>query len=197
MANVRELTRADTRSAAASLGDAFADDPMMGWMGKFTEDVGRMTVMAKSAITNRFRKPTPLMFTTEGNEAAALWNAPGEADLSPMELLRAGPAVVRSFRFGLLRTLSVLQIMEDAHPKEDHYYLFMVGVRRDRQGSGLGSAVLTPMLERCDAEGMPAYLENSKPKNEPFYARHGFVARDPLPLPEGAPLVIPMWREPR
>jgi GNAT superfamily N-acetyltransferase len=197
MGAARELDVAETEAAARSLGDAFADDPVMGWMGGFTDDAARITHLARAAIEGRFRKPAPLMFTTEGNDAIALWNAPGDAELSALELVRAAPAIVRCFRTGVIRTMSVLHVMDAAHPTEEHYYLFMVGVRRSRQGSGLGSAVLAPMLERCDAEGMPAYLENSNPRNEPFYARHGFVARDPLPLPDGAPPMTPMWREPR
>jgi hypothetical protein len=53
------------------------------------------------------------------------------------------------------------------------------------------------MLERCDDEGIAAYLENSKPRNEAFYARHGFEPLEPLPLPAGAPPLTPMLRSPR
>lgn len=53
------------------------------------------------------------------------------------------------------------------------------------------------MLERGDEAGIAAYLENSKPRNEAFYARHGFEPRDPLPLPSGAPPLTPMLRRPR
>lgn len=194
---VRELTPADSEPAARALGDAFAADPLLGWMGRFTEDGGRVTTMARAAIRNRWRTPTPLMFTTDDTQAVALWNAPSEADLGPLELLRAAPAMVRTFRSGLLRTLSVLQAMENAHPTEEHYYLFMVGVHRGLQGTGLGSAVLAPMLQRCDTEGVPAYLENTNPVNDAFYARHGFTPLEPLPLPSGAPTVTPMWRDPR
>ena len=197
MADVRALAKADIEEAATSLGDAFADDPLAGWMGGFTDDAERMRLIARSAIANRLRRPTPLLFSTGNNAAIALWDAPGEADLRPLELVRAAPAADPVLSPRTRRALSVLKVMDDLHPSEEHYYLFMVGVRRDRQGAGLGSAVLAPMLERCDAEGMPAYLENSNPRNEPFYARHGFVPLDPMPLPAGAPPVTPMWHAPR
>ena len=94
----------------------------------------------------------------------------------------------------MLRTLATL---ERVHPRQPHYHLAYVGTHPDRQGRGLGTAVLEPMLDRCDTEGVAAYLENSKPRNEAFYARHGFVATGPIPLPDGAPPMMAMWREPR
>lgn len=56
---------------------------------------------------------------------------------------------------------------------------------------------MAPMVERCDREGVAAYLENSNPANEAFYVRHGFVATGPLDLPDGAPPMTAMWRDPR
>jgi hypothetical protein len=52
-----------------------------------------------------------------------------------------------------------------------------------------------PVLERCDREGEPAYLESSKEQNIPFYSRHGFEVTGQLDLPDG-PSMWPMWREP-
>ena len=65
------------------------------------------------------------------------------------------------------------------------------------QGKGLGSALICPMIDRCDAEGMPAYLESSNPQNIPFYARHGFQPTGEIVVGKGAPTVTAMWRDPR
>jgi hypothetical protein len=54
-----------------------------------------------------------------------------------------------------------------------------------------------PDLDRCDAEGVPAYLENSKSANEASNVRHGFEPAGRVPLPDGAPPFITMWRTPR
>ena len=53
------------------------------------------------------------------------------------------------------------------------------------------------MLERCDAEGLPAYLESSKERNVPFYRRHGFEVREEIHFGPGGPPMWPMWRAPR
>ena len=95
------------------------------------------------------------------------------------------------------RPFQILGTMEKVHPREPHYYLEAIGTRQAAQGKGVGSAVMSVMLERCDREGIPAYLESSNPRNIPLYARHGFEVRDPVPLPAGAPVLTPMWRDPR
>jgi hypothetical protein len=51
------------------------------------------------------------------------------------------------------------------------------------------------VLERCDRDGIGAYLESSKPRNLDFYARFGFRSTGELSLPYG-PKMWPMWREP-
>ena len=71
-------------------------------------------------------------------------------------------------------------------------FLFMA-VAPPFQGKGLGSAILEATLKRADELRLPAYLENSNPKNTRLYERAGFVARGNI-LPEGPPLIA-MWRE--
>jgi GNAT superfamily N-acetyltransferase len=83
--------------------------------------------------------------------------------------------------------------MEKNHPRERHFYLLFMAVAPPFQGKGLGSAILEATLKRADELRLPAYLENSNPKNTRLYERAGFVARGNI-LPEGPPLIA-MWRE--
>ena len=49
-----------------------------------------------------------------------------------------------------------------------------IGVHPDTQGQGLGSTLMRPTLDRCDREGLPAYIEASNERSAALYARLGF-----------------------
>ena len=60
-----------------------------------------------------------------------------------------------------------------------------------------GAAGSEPPMPRCDAEGLPAYLESSKERNVPYYERFGFRVTRELAMPgRGCPPVWLMWRDP-
>jgi hypothetical protein len=51
------------------------------------------------------------------------------------------------------------------------------------------------VLERCDAEGLPSYLETQRRANIPFYKRFGFSLQGEVTVLDSPPLWL-MWREP-
>ena len=93
------------------------------------------------------------------------------------------------------RALSFFVEMAEVHPSEPHWYLEGLGTHPDWQRRGIASAVLAPVLDVCDADGLPAYLETQKESNVPFYRRHGFEVVGTKQLPVGAPNIWLMWRE--
>ncbi|MBN9591335.1 MAG: GNAT family N-acetyltransferase, partial [Alphaproteobacteria bacterium] len=96
----------------------------------------------------------------------------------------------------LRRGSAMAGAMEHNHPAERHFYLAFIAVAPRFQGGGLGAAILSATLKRADETAMPAYLENSNPKNTALYRHAGFIARGNI-APRGAPPLIAMWRPAR
>jgi ribosomal protein S18 acetylase RimI-like enzyme len=179
------------------LARAFFDDPVAIWACR--PERLRPTILERFyAVRLRQLLGAQEVWTVPGLTSAALWAPPRRwrttlrEDLAltrPMlhlELLVRMPMVVK----GLLD-------LERDHPREPaHWYLAFLGTDPRSQGQGLGSAVMGPVLEQCDRDGVAAYLESSKERNIAFYARHGFRVTGELHLPRG-PTMWAMWREPR
>lgn len=129
----------------------------------------------------------------EGGHAAAMWLPPGvEPDHERLGALTeryAGDA--RLQEMGL-----VFEQMASYHPQGPCWYLPLIGVDPAKQGRGYGSALLRYALERCDRDGLPAYLESSNPRNIPLYQRHGFEILGSIQA-GSSPTVVPMLRRPR
>jgi ribosomal protein S18 acetylase RimI-like enzyme len=87
--------------------------------------------------------------------------------------------------------------MQESHPEQPHWYLYYLGTKAQRRGNGIGTAILRPVLEHCDEQRLPAYLEATNSRNRQLYRRHGFQELEPLALPADGPTLHPMWREPR
>jgi len=62
-----------------------------------------------------------------------------------------------------------------------------MGTRPDRQGQGVGTALMVAGLRWCDDDGLPAFLDASSTLSRDFYQRHGFRVVDTFELPNGPP----------
>jgi GNAT superfamily N-acetyltransferase len=194
---VRTATADDLTPLCDALRRAFWDDPIMGHVlpeGIASREQRMANLMRMEA------KPTigeeTVLVTAEG-DAAAIWKAPGKWKLGGLEVFKQTPLVLATMRTRVLRGLAVLNAMEKKHPAEPHWYLAVLGTVPEAQGKGRGTALMQPILDRCDTEGLPAYLESSKEKNVPFYERHGFKVTEVITLPKGGPQAWLMWRDPR
>lgn len=198
MTGVRKATRADLPAVATSLSAAFADDPVMVHVlpeiaaGRLERLAGMMRIEAHDGLRH------DSVWTNDDGTATAIWKPPGTWKIGGIELLRQTPRTVAILRSRVLVALGVLNAIERKHPIDPpHWYLAVLGTDPAAQGKGNGSAVLQPVLEHCDREGEPAYLESSKQHNVPFYERHGFRVTERLDLPKGGPSLWLMWRDPQ
>jgi GNAT superfamily N-acetyltransferase len=178
------------------LARAFHEDPAFAWV--LRHDPGRMRVLERGfeLFLRRIWMEQEETYTTADVVAVAVWERPEEWKLGAVQQLRLAPAMMATFGRHLPRLLRALMTLEAKHPREPHYYLPFVGVEPEWQGRGLGSSVLAPVLERCDSERMPAFLEASTPRNRALYERHGFTATEEFRLGGDAPPQWRMWRDP-
>jgi GNAT superfamily N-acetyltransferase len=195
---IRRAVSADHMDATSVLASAFAEDPMFTWLiGNGSDAEARLRHMFGHFLSVELAKDSHAVDIVEGGGGVAIWHEIDDWKTPIPQLARMLPSAVRTFGRRLPRALRTLAMAEKAHPETPHLYLAFLGVEKDRQGQGLGGALLASMVERCDTEGLASYLENSNPRNEALYARHGFVPQGPITLPSGAPVLGAMWREPR
>ena len=177
---------------------AFADDPVANFM--FAGDRRRRRGL-HSFFTSQLRHqylPRGHVYTTERPATARpcgarrTWPATGWRSCS--SCCPTAPFLVSARTH---RALRLLFEVDGLRPKEPHWYLATLGTEPARQGTGVGSALLRSMLDRIDESGRPAYLESSKERNVPFYARFGFEVIEELQSEAGTPTIWRMWREPR
>jgi GNAT superfamily N-acetyltransferase len=185
---------------AGVLARAFYDDPVMTWM--VPEDDVREKVSSRVFATfarhHFWPRGSSEVASRDGVVGgAALWDAPGQRKSSRIEELRMMPALMWAMRSRSSAMGQVMALMEANHPEEPHWYLMLIGTDSNVRGAGLGQALMRSRLDRCDAEGSPAYLENSNPKNEAYYLRFGFEVTGEIQLPDQGPKMWPMWRQPR
>jgi ribosomal protein S18 acetylase RimI-like enzyme len=117
--------------------------------------------------------------------------------LRELRYVAAGaPGALRSWR-QLPDGLRVLRTMERTHPLDEHWYLAVLGVDPPLQGQGAGRAAVAPVLERCDEDGRPAYLETATTANVAWYSRLGFAVTEEHHIGPSRLTLWSMWREPR
>lgn len=74
----------------------------------------------------------------------------------------------------ILKTLKREKLINSAHPKIPFSYLWFIGVAPGDQNNGIGSQLLQSVLEYCDHQGRPVYLETSTVRNLPWYNKFDF-----------------------
>jgi GNAT superfamily N-acetyltransferase len=221
---VRNSTPADFAGVAHSLASAFFDNPITIWhvpdesrrldvmrdfftallenvytrFGLVFTNVGEVAsgAMLIAQDTQQDRRPMPGLPLLECRTCNTP-RAPGRVLRNMVvppdttsELGRALAVVFRDFP----RTFELFELFDAHHPQAPHYYLQFIGVRPERQGTGIGSALLRAVLDRCDLEGAAVYLEADE-RSRHLYVKHGFETTTELRLAQG-PSFFTMWRAP-
>lgn len=196
---VRKATAADVPQVARTLARAFKDDPALAWATPDADRRERYGEQYYTRVVEKIYLPKDEVYLTEDGLAAALWAPPDRWETPTRAALALLPVMLKACRTKLPRALKMVSLMESKHKEqaEPHYYLPLIGAEPAGRGHGRGSALLSSMLERCDTEGRPAYLEATSIQNQALYHRFGFEVLEELHWPGGGPPFWPMWRRAR
>ena len=182
---LRKASTSDVHRLKATLAEAFYDDPIFGWL--MPDEKSRLARLRRFfAIQLRHVALTRgCVWTSNDVAGAALSMPPGKWRTPPRAVL----AHATTFGLRQPRAARFAVAIESRHLREPHYYIADIGVRPEMQGKGLGCALMRPTLDRCDREGLPAYLEASSERSAALYERLGFSVIRELRV-GGSP---PLW----
>lgn len=194
------LRRSEVRSAARVLAAAFDDDPAMSWV--LPDPRTRLRSLERMFATelhhHHFRGGgTEVVYGNDGQlMGVGAWDPPHGWQPSTLSNLSSIPGLRRALGRYRRRGEAMTATLHAVHPQTPHWYLSSIGTDPAGRGGGYGKALMNSRLDRCDADGLPAYLESSKRGNISFYERFGFGVVQEVVLP-GGPSLWTMWREPR
>ncbi len=187
--------QADLGALVETLALAFQTDPALSWIlpdpahrARALHELFRIIVPADTRAGIALR--------SAGNEAGALWRAPGRANSGAFEFLRTVMPLVATFGTALPRGLKVQGSIDAHRPKGHFWYLHYVGVRPDHQGKGHGGRIIRAQTAVADSNRLPCWLETATLDNVALYERLGFATQVEWDVTDGGPHFWGMMRPP-
>jgi GNAT superfamily N-acetyltransferase len=192
----RMAVAGDRRAVVHTIVRAFAEDPLVRWF--FPDDAAyERRSSAFFGYLFDIRVGHGEIHVASDCAAASLWNRPSGGMPQPEQDRLWATDVVPAAEPGELDRLGAMDEALDAvRPAGPHWYLGVLATDPSRRGGGLARAVMQPVLERADADRIPALLETGTAENLPFYARFGFDVLAEARVSGGPPLWA-MWRPPQ
>ena len=193
---IRQALASDIEPAVAVLVAGFFSDPVLVWIVPEGRTRRRFLRGFFHAASEDSHQSGELRVAEDEGEVCgvAVWYPPGRVrdPTGPaMDNALAGLDDADLDRLAALREATI-----DHDPIKPHFYLWLMAVAREKQGAGIGGALLTAVFDICDERQTLAYLEATRSENRRLYERYGFEATGEIRLPEG-PTKWPMLRPPQ
>lgn len=181
----------DWRALGRLIGGAFAEDPVSRWTLGAPETIAAVF----TALGRHVYLPRGICLIVDGG-GGTMWLGPGGSKAMPVlaELALVARLIGAGGPGAVGRALAVDRAMRRRRPADPHFYLFAVGVAAEARGAGLGRRLIAATLADADRAGLPAWLENSNPRNESLYRGLGFVPVETFAPAPGAPPLTTMQR---
>ena len=185
MEGVRPARRTDRAAVIDTVSAAFARDP--AWSFLLGEEYDRLAPDFAGALFDS-RVESGVVWVTSDVTAVSMWDRLGgdEGPAAELESLwRAYRATAGVEVWTRLRAYE--EAVDAARPLTPYWYLGVLATRPDRQGAGLATSVIAPVLDRADGDGLDCCLETSTVPNREFYGRRGFTDVTDVHIVSGPP----------
>lgn len=187
ISGIYRIKKKDLEKCAETAAQSFIDDESSKFIlsSKLTyETLYNFYLVIYKSIYNKM-----YMFSDSENIDGFVIIAPiGSSELSLLDFIQAG-GLKLIFLNGLdfvLRSLkyekNCIKIRKNFVSSKD-WYIFQFGVTPSKQGLGLGSKIMKPILYWFDSEKIACYLETQKDVNVDIYNHFGFDLKSVDTLP--------------
>lgn len=193
--DVRRLHPDRRDRALTSVVAAFGTDPLLRWVWPDDQRYERCASILFGLLLD-LRLEGGEVWAVDDGDAVAMWNPPGGLYGPSPEArwARVKSQFTDRENAAWAAVDGAMSVPPEAGP---HWYLGVLATTPARQGSGLGSAVVAPMLAAADRTDLAAYLETASETNVAFYRRLGFDTDQEVDLPDGGPHCWLLRRPPR
>lgn len=177
------LDNAERSKIASVLSQVFYSDPHFSWLLKGIEDSRQGLIDFFDCILQELSNTGGVLSLTDDGYGVMIWYPPGRWPISlinKLKFFRRYISIV-GIRRAIFCGLQLLR-MERKHPRCPHAYLQTIGVSKAEQGRGLGSKLITELIQHCENVSVPIYLETSVYSNINFYGRYGFLVTNQTTL---------------
>jgi hypothetical protein len=183
----------DFAGAADVLGRAFLDYPLMNYCVPDAERRRRAVWGLYSSVL-RYALRYGEAYTTPNLDGATCWLPPNSPFPTFGRMVRSGMlSLPFSYGWTGFRRLQAVDHVAEAlhrtHAPGAHWYLWVIGVEPQRQGTGVAGRLMRPVFEQADRDPFRCYLETHKESNVRVYQRYGFRVMSESPVP-GHPLTV-------
>ena len=135
-------------------------------------------------------------YTTSDYSGAVLWIPPDSTHDGPLDEIKLRLALIKIAGWKRVAEVrNAMRLIDAGHQTTPSMELRVIGVDPESQRHGIGRALITPMIARCDGDGLAITLLCTKERNVGFYRRLGFDVTSEVTIPDG-PHLWHMRREP-
>ena len=185
---VYRIKESDIKRCADVAAKAFIDDESSKFL--LSSNLTYKTLYGfYSVLFKAIHKKMYMFADSEDINGFVTFSAIKNSEISLFEFLRVGGLkVIFSQGLGLVfNSLAYENNCVNIRKKfisNDGWYIFQFGVHPEKQGMGVGSSVMKPVLRWFDAHNISCYLETQKNVNVEIYKHLGFSLKSVNTLPK-------------